>query len=155
PPPGHRADVRPDPRSQRRRRPRPVRAGGARRRGAVAGTGGPAVTPNGARPGPVREWATFPDPGDPHRRWLVDVTWLTSPWRCLFGCGCQGVLTGPTPEMEQGCCSYGAHFTDEGDRDRVLAAAADLRADEWQHFAAGRRRGVTARLPRSGWRTRL
>ncbi len=55
---------------------------------------------------------------------MVDVTWLTSPWRCLFGCGCQGVLTGPAPEMEQGCCSYGAHFSDEEDRDRVLAAAA-------------------------------
>jgi hypothetical protein len=108
-----------------------------------------------ASPGPVREWATFPDPGDARRRWLVDVTWLTSPWQCLFGCGCQGVLTGPTPELEQGCCSYGAHFTDEDDRDRVLAAAEDLRPDEWQHIAPGRRRGVTARLPQGGWRTRL
>jgi hypothetical protein len=110
---------------------------------------------NGAAPGPVREWATFPDPGDPKRRWLVDVTWLTSPWQCLFGCGCQGVLTGPTPELEQGCCSYGAHFTDEDDRDRVLAAASQLRADEWQHLAPGLRKGVTARLPQGGWRTRL
>jgi len=117
------------------------------------------TSPNGrvtpASPGPVREWATFPDPDDDKRRWLVDVTWLTSSWRCVFGCGCQGVLTGPTPEMEQGCCSYGAHFSDEDDRDRVLAAAADLRADEWQHLAAGRRKGVTARLPQGGWRTRL
>jgi len=104
---------------------------------------------------PVREWVSFPDPDDPKRRWLVDVTWLTSPWRCLFGCGCQGVLTGPTPEMEQGCCSYGAHFSDEEDRDRVLAAAADLQADEWQHQAVGARKGVTARLPAGGWRTRL
>jgi hypothetical protein len=113
------------------------------------------VTGNHASPGPVREWATFPDPGDAKRRWLVDVTWLTSPWQCLFGCGCQGVLTGPTPELEQGCCSYGAHFTDEDDRDRVLAAAEDLRPDEWQYLAPGRRRGVTARLPKGGWRTRL
>jgi hypothetical protein len=103
----------------------------------------------------VREWATFPDPEDPHRRWQVDVTWLTSPWRCVFGCGCQGVLTGPTPEMQQGCCSYGAHFSDEEDRDRVVAAAADLRADEWQHQASGIRKGVTARLAAGGWRTRL
>jgi hypothetical protein len=104
---------------------------------------------------PVREWATFADPDDPKRRWLVDVTWLTSPWRCVFGCGCQGVLTAAAPEMEQGCCSYGAHFSDEADRDRVLAAAQDLRADEWQHQTAGLRRGVTARLSRGGWRTRL
>ena len=106
-------------------------------------------------PAPDREWATFPDPDDSNRRWMVDVTWLTSPWRCVFGCGCQGVLTAPTPEMEQGCCSYGAHFSDEDDRDRVVAAAADLRADEWQHSAAGARRGVTARLQAGGWRTRL
>ena len=69
-----------------------------------------------APPGPVREWVTFPDPDDENHRWLVDVTWLTSPWQCIFGCGCQGVLTGPTPEMQQGCCSYGAHFTDDDDR---------------------------------------
>ena len=86
---------------------------------------------------------------------MVDVTWLTAPWRCLFGCGCQGVLTAAAPEMEQGCCSYGAHFSDEDDRDRVLAVAEHLRPEEWQHHAAGRRRGVTARLPQGGWRTRL
>jgi len=103
----------------------------------------------------VREWVTFADPSDPKRRWLVDVTWLTSPWRCLFGCGCQGVLTAAAPEMAQGCCSYGAHFSDEDDRDRVLAAAEQLRPDEWQHHGAGRRRGVTARLAGGGWRTRL
>ena len=112
----------------------------------------PAAPPS---PGPVREWVTFPDPDDAKRRWLIDVTWLTSSWQCLFGCGCQGVLTGPTPELEQGCCSYGAHFSDEDDRDRVLAAAAELRADEWQHLAGGLRKGVTARLPGGGWRTRL
>jgi hypothetical protein len=112
-----------------------------------------AVVP--APPGPVREWVTFPDPDDEHHRWLVDVTWLTSPWRCLFGCGCQGVLTGPTPEMQQGCCSYGAHFSDREDRDRVLAIASELTAAEWQHQAAGLRKGVTAKLPGGGWRTRL
>ena len=37
--------------------------------------------------------------------------------------GCPGVLTGPAPELEQGCCSYGAHFTDKADRKRVAGAA--------------------------------
>jgi hypothetical protein len=105
--------------------------------------------------GAVREWVTFPDPGDSGRRWLVDVTFLTSRWRCLYGCGCQGTLTAPAPELEQGCCSYGAHFTDGADRDRVVRAAGRLREEEWQHAAAGRRRGVVARLPGGGWRTRL
>jgi hypothetical protein len=108
-----------------------------------------------SRSAPVREWVTFTDPDDPDARWLVDVTFLASPWRCLFGCGCQGVLTAAAPELEQGCCSYGAHFTGEEDRDRVAAAADRLVDDEWQYAARGRRRGVTARLPGGGWRTRL
>ena len=99
--------------------------------------------------GPVREWATFDDPDDPKRQWVVDVTWLTSPWQCVFGCGCQGVLTAPTPEMEQGCCSYGAHFSDEADRDRVLALARDLRAAAAWCCHSSARRSVAAASTRS------
>lgn len=104
---------------------------------------------------PVREWATFDDPDEPGRQWQVDLTFLASPWRCVFGCGCQGVLTAPTPERAEGCCSYGAHFTSDEDVARVQAAAEGLTADEWQHLPAGRRRGVVARLPGGGYRTRL
>ena len=46
---------------------------------------------------------------------MFDVTFMTSDWTCIFGNGCQGVLTGPAPELEQGCCSYGAHFTGKQD----------------------------------------
>ena len=83
------------------------------------------------------------------------MTFLASSWQCIFRCGCQGVLTAPAPELERGCCSYGAHFTGEEDRDRVEAAAAHLGAEEWQYAGRGRRLGVTARLPAGGWRTRL
>src|ERR1700684_651445 len=55
------------------------------------------------------EWMSFPDPDD-ERTWLFDVTFLESNWTCIFGRGCQGVMTGPAPELVQGCCSYGAHF---------------------------------------------
>ena len=105
--------------------------------------------------GAVREWVTFVDPEDPDRRWQVDVTFLTSPWGCIFGAGCQGVLTAPAPELEHGCCSYGAHFTGEEDRDRVLGVAEELRPDEWQLAARGRRHGLVARVKGGGWRTRL
>ncbi|MDQ3945930.1 MAG: hypothetical protein M3357_12420 [Actinomycetota bacterium] len=108
---------------------------------------------NGARP--VREWATFEDPADAKRQWQVDVTFLASNWGCIYGCGCQGVLTAPTPERVEGCCSYGAHFTSEEDADRVEAAAAQLTPAQWQHLALGRRRGVVARLPGGARRTRL
>ena len=61
-------------------------------------------------PDDAHEWVSFDDP-DEERTWLFDVTFLASAWTCIFGHGCQGVLTGPTPELVQGCCSYGAHFT--------------------------------------------
>jgi hypothetical protein len=100
-----------------------------------------------------REWVTFADPTDDMRRWQVDVTFLTSHWTCVFGCGCQGVLTEPTPEMEQGCCSYGAHFSDKRDRKRVEKFAEKLTDDDWQFAAAGRARGIATN--KGHGRTRL
>jgi hypothetical protein len=97
---------------------------------------------------PEREWVSFDD-GEEERTWVFDVTFLTSMWECIFGRGCQGVLTGPAPEMVQGCCSYGAHFTDDADVARVEEAAATLTPAEWQFHRQGRQRGVTKTL-RSG-----
>ena len=104
---------------------------------------------------PLREWATFEDPDDPRRRWLVDLTFLSSGWQCIFGCGCQGTLTAPAPEMSQGCCSYGAHFSDKADVRRVTKAAKGLTDAEWQYAARGRRDGIAARRKGGEWRTRL
>jgi hypothetical protein len=89
----------------------------------------------------AHEWVSFEDPVEA-RTWVFDVTFLLSRWRCIYGQGCQGVLTGPAEEMEQGCCSYGAHFVDDDDVARVQAAARTLTDEEWQFAAAGRRRGV-------------
>lgn len=105
--------------------------------------------------GPNREWVTFPIRGKERRQWMIDVTFLTSSWQCIFGNGCQGVLTGPAPELVQGCCSYGAHFSDRKDRDRVERIAKRLTADEWQFRDIGRKRGVIASAGREEWRTRL
>jgi hypothetical protein len=87
-------------------------------------------------PDGTHEWVSFPDP-DEERTWLFDVTFLESNWTCIFGRGCQGVLTGPAPELEHGCCSYGAHFTGKKDIRRVEAAAATLTAEQWQFRAKG------------------
>jgi hypothetical protein len=83
---------------------------------------------------------SFPDP-DYERTWLFDVTFLESRWTCIFGRGCQGVLTGPAPELVQGCCSYGAHFTGAKDVRRVEAAAATLTPQQWQFYDRGRPNG--------------
>jgi hypothetical protein len=86
-----------------------------------------------ARP-PVdtREWVSFEDEGE-ERTWVFDVTFLTSNWKCIFGEGCQGVLTGPAPELVQGCCSYGAHLVNKKDARRVEKVAATLTKDEWEN----------------------
>ncbi|HZD65517.1 MAG TPA: hypothetical protein VE152_05425 [Acidimicrobiales bacterium] len=95
----------------------------------------------------AHEWLSFEDP-DEARTWVVDVTFLLSHWSCIFGRGCQGVLTAPAPERVEGCCSYGAHFTGPEDAERVEAAAATLGPEEWQHRRRGRN-GVT-KAGRSG-----
>jgi hypothetical protein len=82
-------------------------------------------------PAGMHEWVTFED-AEEERTWVFDVTFLLSGWRCIYGAGCQGVLTEAAPELAQGCCSYGAHFTDEADVARVEAAAAGLTAEQWQ-----------------------
>jgi len=92
-----------------------------------------------APPAGAHDWVSFPDPEE-DRTWVVDVTFLLSGWQCIFGNGCQGVLTGPAPELVQGCCSYGAHFTDETDVARVEAAAATLTPDLWQFHRKGHRK---------------
>ena len=92
-------------------------------------------------PPDAHEWVSFDDP-DEQRTWVFDITFLLSTWECIFGNGCQGVLTGPAAELEQGCCSYGAHFTDKKDVRRVEEAAETLTKTQWQFRKQGRQRGV-------------
>ena len=103
-----------------------------------------------AVPSGAHEWVSFPDP-DEDRTWVFDVTFLESAWTCIFGRGCQGVLTGPAPELVQGCCSYGAHFTGKADIKRVAAAAATLTDEQWQfrHKALPRSKQRNLRFARS------
>ncbi|MHB8465905.1 MAG: hypothetical protein ACYDH6_02620 [Acidimicrobiales bacterium] len=87
----------------------------------------------------AHDWLSFEDPEE-DRTWLLDVTFLLSNWQCIFGAGCQGVLTGEAPELEQGCCSYGAHFTGSADVKRVRKAAARLRPADWQFYDKAHRK---------------
>lgn len=95
-------------------------------------------------PADAHEWVSFEDPAE-QRTWRFDVTFLLSNWKCIYGHGCQGVLTAPAPELEQGCCSYGAHFSDDEDLARVKAAAKTLTPEQWQFSAKGRRGGISRR----------
>jgi hypothetical protein len=97
----------------------------------------------------VHEWISFEDP-DEDRTWLFDLTFLSSAWTCIFGQGCLGVLTGPAPELVQGCCSYGAHFTDAADRRRTEKLANKLSADQWQFKKKSAARGGPIKRNKEG-----
>lgn len=85
------------------------------------------------------EWLSFVDSdGD---TWMFDLTFLTSNWTCIYGAGCPGILSEPAPERVEGCCSYGAHFTGEGDLERVAHAVARLTDETWQFRRESLRRG--------------
>jgi len=92
---------------------------------------------------------------DELRTWVFDVTFLLSRWSCIYRRGCQGVLTGPAPQLEHGCCSYGAHFTDQADADRVAAVADTLGPDEWQFRSVGLEKGILKKSPARPLVTRM
>lgn len=86
-----------------------------------------------------RVWVEFTDPQDRERRFRCDLTWLTSRWQCLFGNGCVGILS---DRPDDGCCSFGAHFSDGDDERRVARWSRRLPADGWQYRSTGRRDGI-------------
>jgi hypothetical protein len=90
------------------------------------------------RPDDVHEWVSLDVDGDTY---LFDLTYLTSNWTCIFGDGCQGVLTEAAPELVHGCCSYGAHFSDKEDRKKTAKLAEMLEADEWQYQKKAKKLG--------------
>nr|WP_184350234.1 hypothetical protein [Streptomyces olivoverticillatus] len=88
----------------------------------------------------ARAWVEFPDPADDEQVFRCDLTWLTSRWSCVFGSGCQGIQAG---RADDGCCTLGAHFSDEDDEKRVAGHVARLTPDIWQFHAEGTGTGWT------------
>lgn len=94
--------------------------------------------------GGARHWLEFPEPGqpddDPQVVYRADLTWLTSRWTCIFGRGCPGIYA---DRPDDGCCTLGAHYSDEEDRLRTERLASELAAELWQHRDDGRAHGVS------------
>jgi len=82
----------------------------------------------------ARAWVEFSDPEDPEQVFRCDLTWLTSRWSCIFGRGCQGIAEG---RASDGCCTLGAHFSDEDDEKRVASHMARLTPETWQRYGEG------------------
>ncbi len=88
----------------------------------------------------ARAWVEFPDPADEEQVFRCDLTWLTSRWTCIFGSGCQGIQAG---RADDGCCTLGAHFSDEDDEKRVAEHVARLTPELWQFHDVGTETGWT------------
>ena len=71
--------------------------------------------------------------------WRFEREFLESNWTCLFGNGCKGILDRPAEELNQGCCSLGAHFGDgpagQAEAMNVGAYAAMLSPEQFQFHA--------------------
>lgn len=85
-----------------------------------------------------RAFVEFPDPNDKDQVFRCDLTWLTSRWTCIFGAGCKGIYA---DRPDDGCCTLGAHFSDDDDEQRVAHFVPKLTAKDWQHRKEGRTRG--------------
>jgi len=118
--------------------------------GAAAGAGAPSPVRDGSDEKGLdfaRAWVEFPDPADEEQVFRCDLTWLTSRWNCVFGAGCQGIEAG---RADDGCCTLGAHFSDEEDEERVAGHVARLTPDIWQHHDEGLRGGWVAETVEDG-----
>ncbi|MGN6251883.1 MAG: hypothetical protein ACTHNS_08730 [Marmoricola sp.] len=93
-----------------------------------------------------RTWLEFADPADPEQVFRCDLTWLSSAWQCIFGGGCAGIYAA---SPSTGCCTLGAHFSDEDDERRVATWVERLDDDLWQR--RGEALDGRGRLRRKGW----
>lgn len=102
----------------------------------------------------VHEWISFEDDHE-NRTWMADATFLRSNWSCIFGAGCKGVLDDDATHLQQGCCSYGAHFVDDDDVQTVVSAVVRLSPDRWQFAKKAKRNGFLAPSDDGGTMTRV
>lgn len=76
--------------------------------------------------------------------WRIDRTFVTSNWTCLWGRGCLGILEHPAPELQQGCCSVGAHLDGDEEAATVGSLAATLDPARFQFHAEAAAGGIYA-----------
>lgn len=104
-------------------------------------------------PADTHDWLSLDD--EDGTTWLFDVTFLTSSYHCIYGQGCCSIEPEPDPHGVLGCCTHGAHFVDEEDRDKVAAKAALLTGADWELAGRARARGGPFKRHRDGdWMTR-
>lgn len=69
-------------------------------------------------------------------RWRLDAGFLTSGYQCIWGAGCQGIHDERRPELMDGCCSVGVVLADDDEAHTVVALAATMGPDVFEHRPA-------------------
>lgn len=106
------------------------------------------------RPQDRHQWLAIEDP-ESNATWLFDTTFLLSDYHCIYGAGCPSIEPEPDPSGSIGCCSHGAHFVDDEDRETVTEYVALLTKDEWQFQKRAARKGGPLKQNKNGdWVTR-
>jgi len=79
--------------------------------------------------------------------WRFEREFLESNWTCLFGRGCKGILAEESTELNQGCCSLGAHFGEgpagEEEAMTVAAYASMLSPEQFEYYDAAHQTTVS------------
>jgi hypothetical protein len=105
------------------------------------------------KPDDPHEWFSFDHAGETY---MFDLTFLTSDWSCIYGRGCPGIDEAPAPELEIGCCSHGAYFSDKPDRKRTRELMKELGDHEWQYKKRAEKTGGAIYKNEDGdWVTRI
>ncbi len=104
---------------------------------------GPAPSNADGTPPPLGTFEEFVDPVD-GTRWRIDVGFTDSNWTCIWGRGCEGILEHPAAELNQGCCSVGAHLVDDEEAMLIGAIGLSLDPARFQNHEAAARHGVLA-----------
>ena len=90
----------------------------------------------------MRRFLEFEDPIDDRARWRIDAGFLSSNWRCLWGCGCQGINDDRSPELMQGCCSVGVVFQSAKEAQDIGQLASTLSPERFQFAAEAAIQGI-------------
>jgi hypothetical protein len=74
--------------------------------------------------------------------WRFDRAFLRSDWTCIWGRGCLGILSEPAEELNQGCCSIGAHLDGPAEADELETMAGLIEPERFQFHLEARAGGV-------------
>jgi hypothetical protein len=84
----------------------------------------------------------FEEIADGDVTWRIDRSFLTSNWTCIWGRGCLGILDEPAEHLNQGCCSVGAHLSDEDEAMLISAMAAMVPPALFEHHDTAEADGI-------------